>query len=277
MAILPARPVTLPSAAEMAGPGTATSTTSASLAEEVQSITGGPVAKSFNFNYASLYDQVSAQRVRPSSLYAADGAADAIAGHLITDAGYDPVPVGGLDKARALEDLTWLLFAAAQDGAPFFTASRRLASCEQDQHQQQRAENDRDFARLRARGHHPQLLGPVQTPGQRSSPCRYQPCGGANTMTHTHVTAPALFAEANGIRYAYRRFGEETGVPLLFMQHFRGGLDHWNPAITDGLGRDRPVILFDNAGWRVRIAKRPAPLRRWRTARETSSTHSAFV
>ena len=96
-------------------------------------------------------------------------------------------------------------------------------------------------------------------------------------MTHTHVTAPALFVEANGIRYAYRRFGEETGVPLLFMQHFRGGLDHWNPAITDGLGRDRPVILFDNAGWRVRIAKRPAPLRRWRTARETSSTHSAFV
>jgi hypothetical protein len=30
--------------------------------------------------------------------------------------------------------------------------------------------------------------------------------------------------------------------------HFRGGLDHWDPAITDGLGRDRPVILFDNAG-----------------------------
>jgi 8-hydroxy-5-deazaflavin:NADPH oxidoreductase len=91
-----------------------------SLAEEVQSITGGPVAKSFNINYASLYGQVSAQRARPSSLYAADGTADAIAGQLITDAGYDPVRVGGLDKARALEDLTWLLFAAAPDGAPFF-------------------------------------------------------------------------------------------------------------------------------------------------------------
>jgi len=91
-----------------------------SLAEEVRSITGGPVAKSFNINYASLYGQVSAQRARPSSLYAADGAADATARQLITDAGYDPVRVGGLDKARALEDLTWLLFAAAQDGAPFF-------------------------------------------------------------------------------------------------------------------------------------------------------------
>ena len=67
-------------------------------------------------------------------------------------------------------------------------------------------------------------------------------------MSHTHVTAPTRFVEANGIRFAYRQFGMETGVPLVFMQHFRGGLDHWDPAITDGLGRDRPVILFDNAG-----------------------------
>jgi pimeloyl-ACP methyl ester carboxylesterase len=67
-------------------------------------------------------------------------------------------------------------------------------------------------------------------------------------MTHTHVTAPTQFVEANGIRFAYRRFGKETGVPLLFMQHFRGGMDHWDPAVTDGFARDRPVILFDNAG-----------------------------
>jgi pimeloyl-ACP methyl ester carboxylesterase len=68
------------------------------------------------------------------------------------------------------------------------------------------------------------------------------------TMTHTHTTAPTQFVDANGVRFAYRRFGAETGVPLLFMQHFRGGMDHWDPAITDGFGRDRPVIVFDNAG-----------------------------
>jgi pimeloyl-ACP methyl ester carboxylesterase len=67
-------------------------------------------------------------------------------------------------------------------------------------------------------------------------------------MTHTHATAPTQFIEADGIRFAYRRFGKETGVPVLFMQHFRGGLDHWDPAVTDGLGKDRPVILFNNAG-----------------------------
>ena len=67
-------------------------------------------------------------------------------------------------------------------------------------------------------------------------------------MSHTLVTAPTQFVEATESRFAYRQFGMATGVPLVFMQHFRGGLDHWDPAITDGLGRDRPVIRFDNAG-----------------------------
>jgi pimeloyl-ACP methyl ester carboxylesterase len=34
----------------------------------------------------------------------------------------------------------------------------------------------------------------------------------------------------------------------VFLQHFRGGLDHWDPKVTDGLAKDRPVILFNNAG-----------------------------
>jgi len=64
----------------------------------------------------------------------------------------------------------------------------------------------------------------------------------------THVTAPTRFLEANGIHYAYRRFGSESGTPLVFLQHFRGGLDNWDPLVTDGLAQGRPVILFNNAG-----------------------------
>ncbi len=67
-------------------------------------------------------------------------------------------------------------------------------------------------------------------------------------MTYRHVTAPTQFVEANGIRFAYRRLGQEGGTPLLFMQHFRGGMDHWDPAVTDGFAKNGPVILFDNAG-----------------------------
>ena len=67
-------------------------------------------------------------------------------------------------------------------------------------------------------------------------------------MAETHVTARTQTLEANGITFAYRKFGKETGTPLVFMQHFRGGLDHWDPAVTDGLATNRPVILFNNAG-----------------------------
>jgi pimeloyl-ACP methyl ester carboxylesterase len=65
---------------------------------------------------------------------------------------------------------------------------------------------------------------------------------------HTHQTAPTQFLEANGIRFAYRRFGKAGGVPLVFNQHFRGTMDHWDPAVTDGLAGNREVILFNNAG-----------------------------
>jgi len=65
---------------------------------------------------------------------------------------------------------------------------------------------------------------------------------------HTHQTAPTQFVDAAGIRFAYRRFGKSAGVPLVFNMHFTGTMDHWDPAVTDGLAHDREVILFDNAG-----------------------------
>ncbi|WP_084647251.1 alpha/beta hydrolase [Parafrankia discariae] len=64
----------------------------------------------------------------------------------------------------------------------------------------------------------------------------------------SHVTAPTQYIANGGVRFAYRRFGSGTGTPLLFLQHFRGGLDHWDPAVTDGLAAGREVILFNNAG-----------------------------
>ena len=90
------------------------------LAAEVKSVAGSPVAESFNLNFAVLYDQTAAQRGRPGSLYAADDGGAEITERLITDAGYDPVRVGGLDKARALEDLSWLPVAAMKDGSAVF-------------------------------------------------------------------------------------------------------------------------------------------------------------
>ncbi len=65
---------------------------------------------------------------------------------------------------------------------------------------------------------------------------------------HTHDTAPTRFVEANGIRFAYRRFGDPIGTPIVLLQHFMGNLDNYDPAITDALAMGREVILTDNAG-----------------------------
>ena len=75
-----------------------------SFAHEVKSHTKGPVAKAFNANFATLYDQIGNQRVRPSCLYAADDEARDVTEQLIRDAGYEPVSLGGIENARALED-----------------------------------------------------------------------------------------------------------------------------------------------------------------------------
>lgn len=66
--------------------------------------------------------------------------------------------------------------------------------------------------------------------------------------THTHNTAPTQYIEAAGIRFAYRRFGKTGGIPLLFNIHFTGTMDHWDPAVTDGIAKEREVLLFNNAG-----------------------------
>jgi len=65
---------------------------------------------------------------------------------------------------------------------------------------------------------------------------------------HTHETVPTQFVEANGIRYAYRRFGRAGTVPLLFLGYFNSNMDAWDPAVTNSLAADHEVILFDNAG-----------------------------
>ena len=74
--------------------------------------------------------------------------------------------------------------------------------------------------------------------------------------THEQTTnAPSTYAEAairritagSGIEYAYRDLGEGD-VPLVLLQHFRGNLDNWDPALVDALASDRRVVAFDNVG-----------------------------
>src|SRR5258708_35150377 len=83
----------------------------------------------------------------------------------------------------------------------------------------------------------------------RSSPMRRRLTNSMTTTTrgfimnnYTHQTAPTQFVEANGIRFAYRRFGKTGGVPIVFNQHYIGTMDYWDPTVTDSPPRDRDGV-----------------------------------
>jgi pimeloyl-ACP methyl ester carboxylesterase len=65
-------------------------------------------------------------------------------------------------------------------------------------------------------------------------------------MSYTDTSTRRVAAD-NAIEYAYRELGEGE-VPLLLLQHFRGNLDNWDPALMDALAADRRVVAFDNVG-----------------------------
>ena len=73
-------------------------------------------------------------------------------------------------------------------------------------------------------------------------------------MSETAMVASYVDAEnqvlkaANGVDYAYRTTGPSGGTPLVMLQHFRGNLDNWDPALIDALAGGRRVITFDNLG-----------------------------
>src|SRR5580765_3210296 len=71
------------------------------------------------------------------------------------------------------------------------------------------------------------------------------------TITETPVkytdASTLRITAGNAIEYAYRELGDGD-VPSVLLQHFRGNLDNWDPALVDALATDRRVISFDNVG-----------------------------
>jgi 8-hydroxy-5-deazaflavin:NADPH oxidoreductase len=102
--------------------GTAPPAGFASNAEFVQSYTDGPTAKSFNINFAALFDQLGGARPTPSNLWCGDEEAREPTELLIRDAGYEPVCAGPLKNAAMQEGFLHLLFAISKEGGtgPFF-------------------------------------------------------------------------------------------------------------------------------------------------------------
>ncbi|GAA1993824.1 hypothetical protein GCM10009718_34500 [Isoptericola halotolerans] len=91
-----------------------------SNAEFVRTVTGGPTAKAFSTNFASLFGRVAGARARPSNLWAGDDAAAEVVERLSLDAGYEAVRLGDLGMAATQEALAGPLFSIMQSGlGPF--------------------------------------------------------------------------------------------------------------------------------------------------------------
>jgi pimeloyl-ACP methyl ester carboxylesterase len=75
---------------------------------------------------------------------------------------------------------------------------------------------------------------------------------GTAAMTSFSSLPSTMISAPNGVDFAYRDTGagdgQSDGVPLVLLQHFRGNLDNWDPALIDALAASRRVIAFDNAG-----------------------------
>lgn len=91
-----------------------------SNAEFIKSQTGGPTAKSFNLNFAALFDRLGSTKERPGNLWCGDQDARGVVEQLIRDAGYDPIYAGGLENAGFQEQFLNLMFAINRGGLGSF-------------------------------------------------------------------------------------------------------------------------------------------------------------
>ena len=89
-------------------------------------------------------------------------------------------------------------------------------------------------------------------------------------------TTPTRFVNAGEVLFAYRRFGNPAGTPLVFLQHFRGSMDNWDPALLNCFAKDRLVITFDNAGVAPRTSIRRSLKQRQGLPPETGCSGSSL-
>ena len=80
-------------------------------------------------------------------------------------------------------------------------------------------------------------------------------------LAPTYVDADnQMLGASNDVDYAYRVTGASDAPPLVALQHFRGNLDNWDPALIDALARDRRVITFDNRGVAASSGRTPSTI-----------------
>src|SRR5438094_2854706 len=79
-------------------------------------------------------------------------------------------------------------------------------------------------------------------------------------VTTSYNNASTRTVAAGGVDFAYRQFGADTGVPVIFLVHLAGNLDNWDPRVVDGIAAKHRVITFDNRGVGASTGKTPGTI-----------------
>lgn len=70
----------------------------------------------------------------------------------------------------------------------------------------------------------------------------------AQSGNYSYVTVSTKFVEANGIKSAYRSYGKEGDIPVIYFNHLTANLDNCDPRIMDAIAANRQIISFDYRG-----------------------------
>jgi predicted dinucleotide-binding enzyme len=92
----------------------------ASNTQFIKAKTNGLTVKSFNLNFARLFDRIGEQTEKPGNLWSGDEEARDVAEQLIRDAGYEPLYGGPLENAAAQEQFLRLFLGVGNDIGPCF-------------------------------------------------------------------------------------------------------------------------------------------------------------
>jgi pimeloyl-ACP methyl ester carboxylesterase len=92
-----------------------------------------------------------------------------------------------------------------------------------------------------------------------------------NKKKYTYTTVPTQFVEANGIKFAYRSYGNEGNIPVIYLNHLAAVLDNCDPRVMDCIATQRQIISFDYQG--VGASSGIAPL----TIQEMATDTIAFI
>jgi pimeloyl-ACP methyl ester carboxylesterase len=92
----------------------------------------------------------------------------------------------------------------------------------------------------------------------------------ATTMTFQNVKTQTI--NVDGTDFYYRKLGENnSGVPVIFLNHLAATMDNCDPRIMDGIASKHQIICFDNRGVGATKGKTP------KTIAEMAKDARAFI